>query len=116
MLVSTLCIDGFDLQVLWNKSRQIFPPHHINFFSVIGFDHLFRRAGMESAEVITPGQLDVDIVRGAAAVDESILVNQRFLRHLLADDERAAEFQSFLVKHRLSSHAWVIGRVADNAH
>jgi SAM-dependent methyltransferase len=110
VFVSTLCIDGFDLQVLWNKSNQIFPPHHINFFSVEGFERLFQRAGLTDISVTTPGQLDVDIVRNACMHDPELLRGQRFLNNLLTDDSSAGAFQQFLVSQRKSSHAWVIGR------
>ncbi len=87
VFVSTLGIDGFDLQVLWEKSSQISPPHHINFLSMQGFERLFQRAGLEDITVTTPGQLDVDIVRNATERDPELLDGQR-----------------------MSSHAWVIGR------
>jgi SAM-dependent methyltransferase len=110
VFVSTLCIDGFDLQVLWDKSNQIFPPHHINFFSVEGFERLFQRAGLTDIIVTTPGRLDVDIVRNACKHDPKLLRGQRFLNNLLEDESSAGAFQQFLVSQRKSSHAWVIGR------
>lgn len=108
--VTTLCIDGFDLQMLWEKSTQIFPPHHINFLSVRGFEKLFARAGMEDITVTTPGQLDVDIVRNAAERDPGILTGHPFLRSVLGRDGAPERFQQFLSENRLSSHAWIIGR------
>jgi 2-polyprenyl-3-methyl-5-hydroxy-6-metoxy-1,4-benzoquinol methylase len=114
VFLSTLCSDGFDLQVLWEKSTQIFPPHHINFLSVDGFERLFSRAGLVDVSVTTPGQLDVDIVRNFAGKDAGLLGGQRFLRNLLADDAAAAAFQQFLVEQRMSSHVWVIGRKPAN--
>ena len=110
VFVSTLCIDGFDLQVLREKSTQISPPHHINFLSVRGFTRLFERAGLADISVTTPGLLDVDIVRNAARRDPGLLRDQRFLRTLLADDDKASAFQRFLAEQQLSSHVWVIGR------
>lgn len=110
VFVSTLGIDGFDLQVLWDKSSQISPPHHINFLSVQGFERLFERAGLTDVKVTTPGQLDVDIVRNAVKRDPLLLAGQRFLGRLLEDDFNAAALQNFLVERRMSSHVWVIGR------
>jgi SAM-dependent methyltransferase len=110
VFLSTLGADGFDLQVLWDQSTQIFPPHHINFLSVNGFDRLFRRAGLVDVLVTTPGQLDVDIVRNAAAKNPQLLADQRFLRNLLSNERTSAAFQRFLVDQRMSSHVWVIGR------
>ncbi|MBI5329712.1 MAG: class I SAM-dependent methyltransferase [Betaproteobacteria bacterium] len=109
VFVSTLCIDGFDLQTLWDQSNQISPPHHINFLSVAGFQRLFERAGLVDVSVTTPGKLDVDIVRNANRQHPELLSGQRFLQHLIQDDRLAAAFQGFLAENRLSSHAWVSG-------
>jgi SAM-dependent methyltransferase len=106
--ISTLGVDGFDIQVLWDRSNAIFPPHHINFLSVKGFERLFARAGLVDVEVITPGVLDIDIVRNAFRRDPSLLNGQRFVRHLVEDERRGAEFQRFLSANQLSSHTWVI--------
>ena len=110
VFLSTLGIDGFDLQILWDKSSQIFPPHHINFLSVKGFEKLFEQAGLVDVMVTTPGQLGVDIVCNAIKSDSSLLKGQRFLGNLLSDDLKSAAFQLFLTEQRLSSHVWVIGR------
>jgi SAM-dependent methyltransferase len=110
VFVSTLSIDGFDLQVLWEKSYQIFPPHHINFLSLKGFEKLFQRAGLTGVEVTTPGRLDVDIVRNVCKLDPDLLKGQRFLKNLLQDETGATALQKFLVEQRRSSHAWVIGQ------
>jgi hypothetical protein len=105
-----LGIDGFDLQVMWDKSGQVSPPHHINFLSVQGFERLFQRAGLVDIMVTTPGQLDVDIVRNASKRDPTLLKGQNFLRNLLTDDHHATAFQHFLIEQRMSSHVWVLGR------
>jgi len=110
VFISTLCIDGFDLQLLWEKSTQISPPHHINFHSVKGFEKLFERAGLTDFEVYTPGQLDVDIVRNAYINDSNILQENKFIKSILKNEKLAANFQSFLVDNKLSSHAWVLGK------
>jgi len=110
LFISTLSIDGFDLQTLWEKSNQIFPPHHINLLSIAGFEKLFQRAGLTETTISTPGELDVDIVRNAQKFDPKILNGQRFLHKLLNDDNSARKFQQFLVEQRMSSHVWIIGR------
>jgi 2-polyprenyl-3-methyl-5-hydroxy-6-metoxy-1,4-benzoquinol methylase len=115
IFISTLCIDGFDLQVLWDKSSQISPPHHINFLSIQGFEALFESAGLTNISITTPGQLDVDIIRNAVKRDPSILDEKRFLSELLADDNKAQAFQKFLVDQKLSSHVWVIGQKPHDA-
>jgi SAM-dependent methyltransferase len=110
LLVSTLGVDGFDIQTLWERSNSIFPPHHINFLSVAGFERLFSRAGLIDIEVITPGVLDVDIVRNALREHPQVLEGQRFMSRLVRDERLAALFQQFLADNRLSSHVWVMAR------
>lgn len=112
LFVSTLSIDGFDLQVLWDRSTQISPPHHINFLSIEGFRRLFARAGLVDVDISTPGQLDVDIVRNATVKTSETMEQQRFVGALLKDGV-AEDFQLFLVRNRLSSHAWVFGKKPD---
>ena len=110
VFVSTLGVDGFDIQTLWDKSNSIFPPHHINFLSVAGFRQLFARAGLDDVEVTTPGVLDVDIVRNAVKKAPDLLQSQRFLNRVLANDALASSFQTFLSENLMSSHTWVLAR------
>ena len=110
VFISTLCIDGFDLQILWDKSTQISPPHHINFISVKGFELLFKEAGLTDVQVLTPGKLDVDIVQNQIKKNPDLISNEIFLQKILNDNNKAIEFQKFLADNQLSSHAWVIGK------
>lgn len=110
LLLSTLCVDGFDIQVLWDKSKSVFPPHHINFLSRRGFFELFSRAGFGEIEITTPGKLDVDIVRNARLENPSKRVGGDFLDKIINDEKIADNFQRFLVVNRLSSHAWVFAK------
>ncbi|MCW7503734.1 methyltransferase domain-containing protein [Leptospira paudalimensis] len=105
VLLTGLGYEGFDILTLQEKSNSIFPPHHINFMSVKGFEELFGRLGFSDIEVITPGELDVDIVISNAP-------NLEFTNVLKMRGEFAIkEFQEFLKKYKLSSHVWVFARV-----
>jgi len=111
LFISTLCIDGFDLQMLWDKSSQISPPHHINFHSIKGFEKLFQRAGLIDITISTPGMLDVDIVKNyIKSADPNIVKNNRFLSSIFVDQDKSQIFQDFLINNQLSSHAWVMGQ------
>lgn len=110
LLFTTLTISGFDLQVLWEQSRSITPPQHLNFASVEGMERLISRAGLEPIAVTTPGRLDVDIVRNRVLAEPSLAVG-RFARTIaLAPDEVRGAFQEFLAAHRLSSHIQCLAR------
>lgn len=103
-LVTTLTISGFDLQVLWDQSRSITPPQHLNFPSVAAVERLAERAGLELIEVSTPGELDVDIVRNVVR-NRPEAVRDRFARAVvMADEVTLAAFQEFLRTHLMSSH------------
>jgi len=82
------------------------PPHHLNFLSRAGLSALLTRVGLEEIAFLTPGQLDVDIVRNAG------LPADPFLAHLLGQgtDAQRAAFQRFLAENGLSSHMWVLAR------
>jgi SAM-dependent methyltransferase len=110
LFLSTLCIDGFDLQMLWEQSSQISPPQHINFHSVKGFKSLFQRAGLIDVVITTPGQLDVDIVKNFAHNNPDLMQGSRFLKSLMEDEEKSISFQQFLSANQLSSHAWVFSK------
>ena len=109
VLATTLVCTGFDIALLWERSRSVHPPHHINLMSIRGIEKLFHRAGFE---LETPGKLDVDIVRNALAADPALPL-PRFARTLAeSDDKTRAELQEFLAGHRLSSHVRVLARAA----
>jgi SAM-dependent methyltransferase len=108
ILITGLTIDGFDIQVLWQRSNNISPPHHINLISIEGFEFLLARAGFSNIHIFTPGKLDVDILKNALRYDKDILSGQRFLQTLFTrGEETLGAFQKFLSDHRLSSHCWV---------
>ncbi|MDA0747516.1 MAG: class I SAM-dependent methyltransferase [bacterium] len=111
LVFTTLTISGFDLQVLWQESNSIHPPHHINLLSVEGLQAVVERSGFELVELSTPGKLDIDIVSNALK-DNPDLQLPGFVSYLLhhRGEKTRTEFQQFLQNHCLSSHVRVIAR------
>lgn len=111
LFLTTRTISGFDLQMLWGKAPYIFAPEHLNLLSVEGIERTLQQSGFELVELSTPGQLDVELVLQACSADPSIVLPPFFTELLARRDRFAhADFQEFLQKHRLSSHARVAAR------
>lgn len=111
VLATGLCGTGFDIMTLGKRAKAVSPPHHLNFLSREGVSALLTRCGLEEVAFLTPGQLDVDIVRNTLAQDQATLADP-FLNRLVVngDDGERAAFQSFLADNGLSSHMWFLAR------
>lgn len=106
LIFTTLTWDGFDLQVLRERSNSIHPPHHINFFTKASISRLLENNNLEVCEILTPGKLDIDIVTKQISD-----VKDPFIRSLIEGSEDVKEmFQQFLRDAKLSSHMMVIAR------
>ena len=110
LIITTLSSHGFDIQLLWEKSNSIFPPHHLNFFNPVSIKKIFSIAGFCNIEINTPGELDVDIVRNFIK-NEKINLPRFFetvLKHGASD--LFSELQVLLKNHNFSSHMRVIAQ------
>ena len=107
--MTAILISGFDLQTLWDKADNIFPPDRLNVFSVEGLQALFERHHFECLEFSTPGILDVEIVDKAMAHNGEIQVS-RFVEYLLRNrnDDTRRSFQEFLQRNLLSSYGRIL--------
>ncbi len=109
-LMTTLSGQGFDIQLLWEKSKSLNPPHHLNFFNPKAVSLLLERNGFEIIEVSTPGRLDWDIVEGMV-VNEGIDAGRFW--NFLADkgsQECKKGLQDWISKHNLSSHMMILSK------
>lgn len=116
ILFTTLAASGFDIQVLWENSRSVSPPQHLNFPSVRGLRAAVERSGLEVVSLTTPGKLDVDIVRNRLLEGDAAPKVPRFASSIaLGDDAARRDFQEFLAGHALSSHVHVLARAPGGA-
>lgn len=108
--MTTLNALGFDIQVLWEKAKSVFPPQHLNFFNPSSISLLLEREGLEVIEIATPGQLDWDIVEGTYAGEGTN--PGRFFATLsrYGKEEAKKSFQLWLQQNNFSSHMRVIAR------
>lgn len=104
-------ISGFDLQILWENARTIFPPERLNLPSIEGLGQLLDRCGFETIELSTPGQLDLEGVKNALGSNEKIAA-PRFISYLInhRGEEAHQAFQEFLQRFQLSSHVRVAAK------
>ena len=107
-LTSILC-SGFDIQILWDKAQNLFPPDRLNVFSVEGLEALFLRHGFKCLEFSTPGVLDVEIVSNALENNLSSDI-PKFVKYLIEnrDSNVKRDFQEFLEASLLSSYGRIL--------
>ena len=103
-MFTTLSGTGLDIQLLWERSKSVSPPHHLNFFNPRSMRTLLARVGLEVLDVTTPGKLDVDIATNGAGQ-----ITDRFWRTFLrrADDTARQEWQELIAKTGWSSHMMI---------
>ena len=111
--ITAILISGFDLQMLWDKAINLFPPDRLNVFSVEGMKSLFSRHGFECLEFSTPGVLDVEIVANAIEQNPQIGL-PRFVEYMIKNrsSEAIMAFQEFLQANLLSSYGRILIRKA----
>lgn len=110
LYLTTLNGKGFDIMLLWEKSKSVAPPQHLNFFNPYSMNILLERSGFEIIETKTPGKLDWDIVEGMIR-NENVKLD-RFWNLLATEDNKSlkVELQHWISKNNLSSHMTVLAR------
>jgi hypothetical protein len=100
---------GFDVLALKGNNPSVFPCEHLFLPSPRGLVILLEKAGFEVLEFLTPGNLDIEyVLQNRELIEEGdLLINQVLT---LRDTATLLEFQRFLQKSGLSSHARLIAR------
>ena len=104
-------IHGFDIITLKGLSSSI-NTEHLNYFNPNSLSKLLDNCGFEVIEMLTPGELDAELVRKSILKGEFNINNQPFLKKILIDEwESYGEtFQKFLVDNLFSSHLWIVAK------
>ncbi len=107
LLITTLNILGFDLLMLWDKSKSIHPPHHINISNLKSLKFILENNGFKIEKAFTPGKLDVDIVKNM-----KISFNNRLCNYIIngSDDTFRENLQNFITQNNISSHMMVVAK------
>jgi len=110
LFLTTLNGEGFDIQVLWEKSKSVAPPHHLNFFNPRSIARLIEDNNFIVEMVDTPGQLDWDILEGMYR--EEGVDPGRFWRLVAEQAEPATKssLQDWISENGLSSHMRIMAR------
>jgi SAM-dependent methyltransferase len=106
-IFTTLSGSGVDIQALWQDSKSVSPPHHLNFFNPRSIELLLSRLGFRDLAVTTPGKLDIDIMANNRAA-----IKDRFWRTFVdrATDAEKAAWQEVISANGWSSHMMVVCR------
>ncbi len=101
---------GFDIQILWKKSKAVSPPHHLNFANPKSIEILLKKYGFIVEDISTPGLLDWDIIESGYK-NENIYPGRLFkniCKH--GTDEAKKNFQEWISNNNFSSHMRVIAK------
>ncbi len=110
LFLTTLNGKGFDILSLWEKSKSIGPPHHLNFFNLESVRTLMENIGFEIVEASTPGKLDWDIVEGMIRNEGVNLGRFWDMVSFKVTENCKRELQDWIVNNNLSSHMRVVAK------
>jgi len=106
-IFTTLSGAGVDIQALWEDSKSVMPPHHLNFLNPRSVELLLNQLGFESLSITTPGKLDIDILENNFEA-----IKDRFWRTFIAtaSHDQKEEWQAMIAASGWSSHMMVVCR------
>jgi len=111
-IITTPNVKGFDMITLGKQASSFQGPNHLNYFHPKSITILLERAGFEVLEILTPGKLDVEIVRKNVLTGNLNLDDYPFLKRIFLEDWNTlgSNFQKFLIDNKLSSHMWIVAK------
>lgn len=109
LFVSTLNGKGFDIQLLWERHKNVNPPVHLNFFNLNSIRILLEQCGFEVIEATTPGKLDWNIVEESSRRGE-IEIDRFWTQVMESDEGIREELQNWISRSNFSSHMQIIAK------
>lgn len=106
-IFTTLSGMGVDIQVLKQNAKALSPPHHLNFLNPKSVTSLLEKIGFDVLEAITPGKLDMDILK-----NHKEGITEPFWRNIIDyySDTEIDTMQTFISSSGLSSHMMITCR------
>jgi len=104
---------GFDFKIFKDRTVNITPPEHINYFNPKSIRILLESIGYRVISIETPGILDTQIViREVTDNNYPLRDRNEFLHFLLMEnsDKVINNFQRFLIDNKLSSHMLIVAQ------
>jgi hypothetical protein len=104
-IFTTLSGMGVDIQALWQYSKSISPPMHLNFLNPKSIELLLNNIGFKVLETSTPGKLDLDIMNNN--IDK---IKDKFWKNFLgySSTQEKNNMQKIISKNKLSSHMMIV--------
>jgi len=104
LIFTTLSGMGIDIQLLKEKAKAISPPHHLNFLNPKSITILLEKNKLNVIEAITPGKLDMDILKSNLEH-----VKDTFWQNIFkySSEEELDQMQNFIASSGLSSHMMI---------
>lgn len=101
--------EGFDFKILADKTGNITPPEHLNYFNPSSIAILLERCNFKPIYIETPGKLDVEIILKEKQSGFPLREKNQYIDYLMEQDNGVLEaFQAFLASNKLSSHMLIL--------
>ncbi len=103
-IFTTLSSMGVDIQLLGEHAKALSPPHHLNFLNPKSVSKLLEKNGFTVLEAITPGRLDIDILK-----KNQQYIKDPFWKNVISyyGEEELSTLQEFIASAGLSSHMMI---------
>ena len=111
LYISTPNGEGFDFKILKERTKNITPPEHLNYFNTNSMHKILTDVGFKVKFIETPGILDAEIVLKEMESGFKIDTNNEYLDYLFKQDQEVlSNFQKFLSDNKLSSHMSIMAQ------